>query len=161
MSTRLRALRPDVRRRVLVIDGDDSVATAVARLARTAGIEVVHARDGERGLAVAIEEAPDVILLDLALAKRDGIDVLPDLRAEPALASVPIVVVSGRSSRAAQAAAFRAGRTLPAARARAPRAVRGQRAAAGPVRHRRTDRTRQPPRALLAAGGGVRAGRAV
>jgi diguanylate cyclase (GGDEF)-like protein len=109
MSTRLRALRPDVRRRVLVIDGDDSVATAVARLGRTAGFEVVHAQDGERGLAFAMEQAPDVILLDLALAGRDGIDVLPDLRAEPALASVPIVVVSGRSSRAAQAAAFRAG----------------------------------------------------
>jgi diguanylate cyclase (GGDEF)-like protein len=109
MSTRLRALRPEVRRRVLVIDGDDAVATAVLRLGRTAGFEVVHAPDGERGLAFAMEEAPDVILLDLALAGRDGIDVLPDLRAEPALASVPIVVVSGRSSRAAQAAAFRAG----------------------------------------------------
>ena len=109
MSTRLRALRPEVRRRVLVIDGDDAVASAVARLGRTAGIEVVHAQDGERGLAFASEEAPDVILLDLALSGRDGIDVLPDLRAEPSLASVPIVVVSGRSSRAAQAAAFRAG----------------------------------------------------
>ena len=109
MSTRLRALRPEVRRRVLVIDGDAAVASAVARLCRTTGIEVAHAEDGERGLAFAVEEVPDLILLDLALPGRDGIDVLPDLRAEPALASVPIVVVSGRSSRAAQAAAFRAG----------------------------------------------------
>lgn len=109
MSTRLRAVRADVRRCVLVIDEDAELAGAVGHLCRDAGVEIVHAADGTGGLAVAVAETPDVILLDLALPGRDGIDLLPDLRAEPTLASVPIIVVSARATRAAQAAAFRAG----------------------------------------------------
>lgn len=109
MATHLRVVRADVRRSVLVIDADAALAGAVGRLCRDAGIEVVHAVDGAGGLTVAVAETPDVILLDLALPGRDGIDLLADLRAEPKLASVPIIVVSARASRATQAAAFRAG----------------------------------------------------
>lgn len=61
------------------------------------GYEPVVARNGEEGLAAVRSRPFDVILLDLMLPEIDGFEVLRQLRADPELAEVPIVITSARA----------------------------------------------------------------
>lgn len=59
-----------------------------------AGYEVISAADGEEGLRLALEHKPDLVVLDLMLPKLPGLEVLRKLRADPATAPMPVVIVS-------------------------------------------------------------------
>lgn len=61
------------------------------------GYEVVTAADGEEGLAAARKLAPDLILLDIMMPKRDGISVVRELKADPALRMIPVVLVTAKA----------------------------------------------------------------
>ena len=61
------------------------------------GYEVVTASDGEEGLAAARRLTPDLILLDVMMPKRDGISVVRELKADPALRTIPVVLVTAKS----------------------------------------------------------------
>lgn len=80
--------------KVLVIEDDPNVAEMYRLRLETDGYEVVVGRDGEEGLQLAIDEVPDFIYLDLRLPKLDGFEVLERLRATPATAQIPIIILS-------------------------------------------------------------------
>lgn len=72
---------PTAKVRVLVADDDPDQRLILRRLLTAAGIDdVVEATDGDEALRVALVERPDLIVLDLAMPKRSGIEVLPELR---------------------------------------------------------------------------------
>ncbi len=79
--------------RLLVIDDEERFAKALAISLRAHGYEVDVATTGEEGLAVAAQNHPDVVVLDLGLPGLDGIDVLRGLRA---WSTVPVIVLSAR-----------------------------------------------------------------
>ncbi|MET0903392.1 MAG: response regulator transcription factor, partial [Acidimicrobiales bacterium] len=84
--------------RVLIVDDDADQRFVLRRLFRREGItEVFEAADGDDALVVAREERLDVVVLDLAMPGRSGIDVLPELR--EAVGPVPIVVLSNLARR--------------------------------------------------------------
>jgi CheY-like chemotaxis protein len=62
-----------------------------------AGYKVITASDGVEGLKVARSALPDVILLDMMLPKMSGPDVLRELKADPATAHIPVLVLTGLS----------------------------------------------------------------
>jgi two-component system, cell cycle response regulator DivK len=62
-------------------------------LARTS-YRLLEAADGETGVAMAVRESPDLVLLDIQLPKMSGLEVTRRLRAEPATAHVPIIVIT-------------------------------------------------------------------
>ena len=67
--------------KVLIVDDDADQRFVLRRLFRREGItEVFEAADGDRALVVARAERPDLVLLDLAMPGRSGVDVLPELR---------------------------------------------------------------------------------
>ena len=78
----------------VVIDDEPSAAKLLERMAVQAGYTALVAPDGEKGLALIRRHNPAIILLDLALPKVSGLDVLEVLRDDPHLASTPVVVVS-------------------------------------------------------------------
>ena len=80
--------------RVLVIEDEEPLRMALVDALRAEGFEVSQAADGEEGLAMALAEGPDVILLDLMLPKRDGFSVLRALR-EDRLSSA-VIILSAR-----------------------------------------------------------------
>ena len=80
--------------KVLVIEDDPSVAEMYRLRLATDGYEVVVGCDGEEGLQLALDEVPDFIYLDLRLPKMDGFEVLERLRAMPATAQIPVVILS-------------------------------------------------------------------
>ena len=76
----------------LVIEDDPTTRAAIADILRQAGWRVRQARDGEAGLAMAREHVPELILLDLALPRTSGLDVLRELKS-PGWADQPTTVV--------------------------------------------------------------------
>ncbi len=79
---------------VLVIDDDPAVLDLMTRFLQKDGFAVRTASDGETGLRLAAQLRPSVILLDILMPRLDGWGVLSRLKADPALASIPVVVVS-------------------------------------------------------------------
>ena len=86
--------------RVLVVDDDRVTRLAVgALLRRHFGAEVLEAANGADALTTATREKPDVMLLDLFMPMLDGVGVLRALRAEPAHAKLPVIVMTSSAER--------------------------------------------------------------
>ncbi len=79
--------------RLLLVEDDESIAEPLIFGLENEGFEVLHAGDGQRGLALARSAAPDAILLDVMLPGTDGFALMRTLRAE---SSVPILMVTAR-----------------------------------------------------------------
>jgi DNA-binding response OmpR family regulator len=82
--------------RVLVVEDDPSVRGLLHTLLTGEGYDVSTASDGLAGLVKASTERPDLMLLDLMMPDLGGIRVLEELRADPELADVPVIVVTGK-----------------------------------------------------------------
>jgi signal transduction histidine kinase/DNA-binding response OmpR family regulator len=81
---------------VLVIDDDPVDRRLAAAALEPAGYQVVTAAGGDEGLARIRRERPAVVLLDLLMPGVDGFAVIEEVRADPALAEVPIVVLTAK-----------------------------------------------------------------
>jgi CheY-like chemotaxis protein len=82
--------------RVLVIDDQAGTAETLAHVLKVAGFDALIALTGREGLALARRERPDLILSDLVMPDKSGIDVIRELRKEGNV--VPFVLVSGYST---------------------------------------------------------------
>jgi DNA-binding response OmpR family regulator len=80
--------------RILSIEDDPTVRRVLVAALGERGHEVLEAEDGDSGLSAAVEEQPDLILLDLGLPGTHGTVVLGRLRDNPATTAIPIIVVS-------------------------------------------------------------------
>jgi CheY-like chemotaxis protein/anti-sigma regulatory factor (Ser/Thr protein kinase) len=83
-----------VRRTILVIDDDPETHLLVAENLKPIGARFLKAVTGAAGIEMARAERPDLILLDVRLPDRQGWEVLHDLKADPATAEIPVIVVS-------------------------------------------------------------------
>jgi DNA-binding response OmpR family regulator len=83
---------------VLVIEDDPWTRTITTALLAGEGFAVVEAKNGEEGLTQAREQAPDAILLDLALPTKSGLDVLRELKSQIDTRAIPVIVVSAYGS---------------------------------------------------------------
>jgi two-component system alkaline phosphatase synthesis response regulator PhoP len=80
---------------VLVVEDEDALRMALVDALVGEGLRVMEAADGETGLAIALREAPDLVLLDLMLPKRDGFSVLRALREDRLESAVIILTARG------------------------------------------------------------------
>ena len=83
---------------ILVVDDSVTVRTIIRDALETAGYKVEEAVDGEEGFNKAVELLPDLVVLDLTMPKRDGIDVCADLRATAETKNIKIVMLTNRDS---------------------------------------------------------------
>ena len=81
---------------VLIVDDERNIMISLRHLMSKAGYEVLYAADGEEALALAESAAPDLILLDVMIPKRDGYDVCQSVRAMPALEKTRIVMLTAK-----------------------------------------------------------------
>jgi signal transduction histidine kinase len=143
--------------RVLVIDDDEDEATSLRDALAIGGHEVVAALDGAAGLARARTFAPRVVICDLGLPRMSGLEVARAMRADPTLADVALVALTGHtgadSVAAARAAGFDHHVAKPPDVAALERLVRATGAAAGIPRRAPSVRgpegapSAEPPRA--------------
>ena len=80
-------------KRVLLVDDDPDIVDSMRALLESSGYEVLTASDGNAGLAVAEQEQPDLIVLDMMLPKRSGFLVLEKLKRGKG--SCPIIMITG------------------------------------------------------------------
>jgi two-component system cell cycle response regulator DivK len=98
-----------VSKRVLVIEDHEDNRRILRYLLASAGLEAVEAETGEAGLALVETVHPDLILMDIQLPGLDGYEVTRRIKANPALASIPIVVVTSYALSGEEVRAFEAG----------------------------------------------------
>ena len=84
--------------KVLVVDDDDDIRTIVRlSLSEVGGMEVEEAADGGSAVDAALDERPDLILLDVMMPGMDGVQTLAALRSHPSLSQIPVVFLTAKA----------------------------------------------------------------
>jgi CheY-like chemotaxis protein len=84
--------------KVLIIDDEDDVREVVAvTLSRVGGMKVIEANCGKDGLDKALQEGPDVILLDVMMPQMDGPSTLAALRQNTSTQNIPVVFLTAKA----------------------------------------------------------------
>ena len=81
---------------ILVVEDEPNIVLSLQFLMKKAGFDVRVARDGEEALTAVRERAPDLILLDVMIPKRDGYDVCQTIRANADWKSVYIIMLTAK-----------------------------------------------------------------
>ncbi len=95
--------------RILVVEDNELNLKLVRDVLSYAGYDVMEARTGEQGVALAAECCPDLVLMDLQLPGIDGTEALRQLRASPQTQEVPVVAVTAFAMKEDRERAFRSG----------------------------------------------------
>jgi two-component system phosphate regulon response regulator PhoB len=80
---------------ILLVEDDPDIRELVAYKLTRGGFQVVEAADGFAALQAARTRPPDAVILDMGLPRLSGIEVCRELRAAPATAAVPIIMLTG------------------------------------------------------------------
>jgi DNA-binding response OmpR family regulator len=97
--------------RVLLIEDEPNIAEALRFILGRDGWEVGVHGDGATALAEIARQRPDVVILDLMLPGASGLDILAGLRADPATAGLPVMMLTAKGQDRDRAAAEAAGVT--------------------------------------------------
>lgn len=84
---------------VLMIEDDGFLASIYAQKLEGEGFDVELSTNGEDGVKMAVKSQPSAILLDLMLPKKDGFAALEELKADPATAKIPVIVLTNLGQR--------------------------------------------------------------
>jgi DNA-binding LytR/AlgR family response regulator len=95
--------------RVLVVDDDESIVEMIRLGFESEGIEVLSAGDGSEALDVLRAEQVDVVVLDIMMPRVDGWMALMEIRNDPAIADIPVIMLTAKTQELAKILAFKQG----------------------------------------------------
>jgi len=81
-------------KKILFVEDEPSLQKAIKEVLTQEKFEVLIASDGEEGLKLVKEKKPDLILLDLILPKKDGFEVLKELKEDDNTKDIPVIVLT-------------------------------------------------------------------
>jgi DNA-binding response OmpR family regulator len=81
--------------RILVVDDHPQIVRLLQRVLETDGHEILTAGDGEEALRMIRQEQPALVLLDVMLPKLDGYQVLSEMKADPTVQQIPVIMLTG------------------------------------------------------------------
>ncbi len=85
------------KKKILVVEDEATLQKALSEALIQSGYEVLSALDGLRGLELAREGKPDLILLDIILPKMDGFEVLKRIKEDENTSSIPVIILTNLS----------------------------------------------------------------
>lgn len=85
--------------KVLVVDDDPAILRLLNQSLEIEGYTVSTATDGEEALAELPRSDPDIVVLDVMMPKLNGLDVLERIRRDPKTASLPVILLTAKSSK--------------------------------------------------------------
>lgn len=97
------------RQKILVVDDSVTVSAIIASTLRKEGYAVIEAADGVEGLKMAMSEKPDLIISDSVMPRMDGFTMMRSIKANPATASIPAILLTSKASMEDEQRAFEAG----------------------------------------------------
>ena len=83
---------------ILFIEDELTLQKVIGRFLEEEGYQVKNALDGDIGLEIAKKYKPDLILLDIILPKKDGFEVLKELKRDEATKNIPVIVLTNLES---------------------------------------------------------------
>lgn len=86
------------KRVVCIVDDDANIQEIYRVKFESEGFETIAALNGDEGLALIKSQRPDIVLLDLQMPVKDGIEVLESLKRDPELSRIPVVVLSNQDN---------------------------------------------------------------
>ncbi|MDO8523040.1 MAG: response regulator [bacterium] len=81
-------------KKILFVEDEESLQKSLGAALEEQNYQVFRALDGEAGLSLAKKELPALILLDLILPKKNGFEVLSELKSDPSTKNIPIIVLT-------------------------------------------------------------------
>lgn len=84
---------------VLVIDDDPVILDLLRVNFEIEGFDVITATNGEEGLERALAVGPDVVISDIMMPKRDGLQLLGDLKGDPKTENLPVILLSAKAQK--------------------------------------------------------------
>ena len=84
-------------KKILVVDDELDMRTYVTTLLETSGYRPIAAKDGVQGLELARKNKPALIILDVMMPKDSGINMYREIRKDPTLKEIPVIMLSGLS----------------------------------------------------------------
>ena len=85
--------------KILIIDDDPVYVKATSAVLESKGYQVSSASDGEEGYRKAKETKPDLIILDIIMSMKDGFSTCEQLKKDPELSSIPVLVMTSFSEK--------------------------------------------------------------
>lgn len=88
-----------MRYKILTVDDSKTVRIIVKKAFKSYDCDIIEAANGVEGLATAAKESPDIILLDVTMPVMDGVEMLTKLKSDPALKSIPVIMLTAEGGR--------------------------------------------------------------
>ena len=82
---------------VLIVEDEEDAAELFAEMMRVSGFRVLKTSSSAPAISIMNAEKPDVVILDIMMPEVSGLDILRQMRIDPGLSSIPVVVVSAKS----------------------------------------------------------------
>ena len=86
-------------KKVLVVDDELDMRTFITTLLETNGFKALAAQDGIQGLEMARKSKPSLIILDVMMPRESGISMYRDLKGDPGLKDIPVIMLSALSKK--------------------------------------------------------------
>ncbi|MCA0042208.1 response regulator transcription factor [Celeribacter litoreus] len=83
---------------IILVEDEDNIAIAIEILMERAGYDVVHVRDGAQALPNIRAQSPALVILDVTLPGLSGYEICQQMRLDPALVDIPVLIMSARAS---------------------------------------------------------------
>lgn len=99
----------EMKKRILHIEDNPNNRRVVKRILESEGYEVLEAVDGETGWTMIVNERPDLVFMDLALPGVGGLELTRTIKADPKLASIPIIALTAHGDIDVERVALSAG----------------------------------------------------
>lgn len=86
------------KKKILIVEDESALQKTLTEFLTEEGFEVFSALDGEMGVGLAKKEKPDLVLLDIILPKKDGYEVLEDLKGNDETKGIPVILLTNLES---------------------------------------------------------------
>ncbi len=82
---------------VFIIEDEEDAAELFAEMMRVSGFRVMKTSKSQPAIGMMLADKPDVVLLDIMMPELSGLDILRQMRRDPALADIPVIVITAKS----------------------------------------------------------------
>ncbi len=97
------------KKKVLIVDDDPGLRSALTTFLRAGGFEVTAEQDGDRGLDAVNDAKPDLVILDLKMPGKAGLEVMRDIRENPGTEQLPVILLTAIKDEESKVLGFRSG----------------------------------------------------